>query len=462
MSHPTVDVLYVSYAKDLEWFKWSLKVLQKNLTGYRHIIVVVHKDNMPLFEPIGAERNISVWEAHSSSITNGYYWQQWVKMNAPSYTDAEYILHIDSDTFIGRPTDVMDYFVEGRPAWMWSYYTDFKDPVPWQAPTEFATGMKCDREFMQAQPFVIHRGSYPPVVAGMHDTLERASRSGSRFSEYNVLGRLAWEFEHDKYHWVDRNRDPWPKGYHATRQFWSHAPIGDHMPEIMNMLGDGDEQHIRTTDRGIWVLSNDTHISRWVEQHHRLDFDGHLLPRIVRLIKKGDVVVDVGAFIGDHTHAYAKATAGVDSGRVLAFEPNSTPFDALTRNMAGHGHVECINKALGAWPGRMAISHSPNAGASHLVAGGEVEVATLDSYALTRCDLIKVDAEGFEFYVMQGAWQTISRCKPILALEINRGALARNGVLPEDIYDWLKLRGYRIEGHENSPQYDIFAYPKGK
>lgn len=217
------------------------------------------------------------------------------------------------------------------------------------------------------------------------------------------------------------------------------------------------EQAIRCTKNGHWILVNDTHISEWVEQHGRLDFDGHLLPRVLPYIKPGMTVVDVGAFIGDHTHAYAKAVIGVDSGRVLAFEPNAWPFEALKRNMQGHGHVECINKGLSSFPGTMSIEQSPNAGASHLVAGGDVEVTTLDSYGLHACDLIKIDAEGLEMFILQGAWQTIARHNPVLVLEINLGALAKNGTIPDDIYSWLRLRGYKIHGVEKGPQFDIIC-----
>ncbi|MBK6832046.1 MAG: FkbM family methyltransferase [Flavobacteriales bacterium] len=36
-------------------------------------------------------------------------------------------------------------------------------------------------------------------------------------------------------------------------------------------------------------------------------------------------------------------------------------------------------------------------------------MTTLDSYGLHACDLIKIDAEGLEFSILQGAWQTIAK-----------------------------------------------------
>ncbi len=483
-----IDILIVSYRKDLEWFRWSTLVLKANLTGYRNIIATVPHADVPFFAPICEERGIKL-VGREEWPGKGYHSQQWEKISADSYSDAEYIVHMDSDTFIAKPTDLSEYFVDGKPAWMWSYYSDFQGDVPWKAPTKRATGLDCPMEFMCAFPFILHRSTYQLT----RDHLQRqhnmppmeyislaADRGSTSFSEFNVLGRIAFEFQQDGYFFLDRNRDAsgqpsqahWPKGLYNSRQWWSHAPISDHIDAIKAMLGeDENPSGIRCTRMGHWIPSIDTHIGKWVEEAGRLDCDGYLLPRILKYVKPGDVVVDVGANIGDHTHGYAKAVLGnfkdgtpIETGRVLAFEPNPVAFECLQRNMRGHGHVQCISKGLSNHAGgAMSMVQSPNVGASHMVnsfGGDIVEVTTLDSYGLQKCDLIKVDAEGFEYVILQGAWQTITTCRPIVIMEINRGALARNGVLPEDIYQWFALRGYKVHHAEAGPQFDIFCLPE--
>ena len=419
MGKPVVDVLYVTYAKDAEWFKHSIEVLVTNLSGWRRIIVVCPRQDEDLIReqlpkdyfggPIVVQP-IEDWPG------KGYYWQQWVKMSADTFSDAPYIMHIDSDVFIKESCDVSEFFVNGKPAWMWAYYTDLEG-VPWQKSTEEATQLICDREFMQAFPFCIDRKTYEKVRSAIQErhnlytdgyAKAMATIPGPSMSEFNIMGAISYEFLRNRYFWVDRNRDDWPSGFHKSRQFWSRAPMKDHLGAIQQMLYGGDEPELRTTERGWWVLTNDTHISRWVEQRGKLDFDTPFLNKILAFIKPGDVVVDVGAFIGDHTHAYAKATAGVDAGKVLAFEPNDLPYEALVRNMRAHGHVECIKKAVGASAGKLSIAQDPNVGASHLVHGDDIDVVTIDSYQLYACDLIKVDAEGMEFSVLQGAWWTIA------------------------------------------------------
>jgi hypothetical protein len=51
--------------------------------------------------------------------------------------------------------------------------------------------------------------------------------------------------------------------------------------------------------------------------------------------------------------------------------------------------------------------------------GIPVEVTVIDSLKLDRCDLIKVDAEGMDLQAIQGADHTISRCRPVMAVECN-------------------------------------------
>ena len=51
--------------------------------------------------------------------------------------------------------------------------------------------------------------------------------------------------------------------------------------------------------------------------------------------------------------------------------------------------------------------------------GVEVPLMTVDQLNLARCDLIKVDAEGFEPQTMLGAYKTIEKFKPVIYLEYN-------------------------------------------
>lgn len=473
----TTDAFYVTFSRDARWFEWSTLVLEKNLSGIREIVAVAPEQDRHLFDPIAKQRRSLRMVYIGDWPGMGYYWQQWVKMRADVFTNADRILHIDSDVFIREPISVDDFCIDGLPAWMWAYYSELGPEVPWREPTERAFGIPCEREFMQAQPLLVNRRLYSAARAEIeirHDMGAReyiAEQGGKaketgrpQFSEYNFLGAVAWAIQSGDYRWVDRNREPWPRAYQHCLQFWSHSKFEDNLQAIQQMLtGKNDNSAIRTTNRGIWVLANDTHISRWVEQQNRLDFDVPLLERICRHINPGDTVVDVGAFIGDHTLAYARATHGVDSGRVIAIEPNPTTFECLRRNMAGLSHVECHNIGLGDKPGEMGVAQSENAGASHLKSGKGVKIRTLDSFGLERCDFIKIDAEGMEVKILRGAEKTITSCRPTMFIEVNRGALERAGSSESELLSEIERHGYEISGRQDGPQYDVLcSHPQRK
>jgi FkbM family methyltransferase len=215
--------------------------------------------------------------------------------------------------------------------------------------------------------------------------------------------------------------------------------------------------------KAIAVLANDTHISKWVEQSGRLDHDQNMLPLLAPYIKKGDTVIDCGAFCGDHTQYYIDRVGG--EGSVYAFEPNLAAFNCLEFNMDKYLNVHLFNKGLSDKPHSISISQSDNVGASHAIDGNDVECITLDSLNLESCHFIKMDCEGMELKALLGAKETIKKFKPVMLLEINRGALERQRTSAEEIFLWLTTYGYSYrniykEQGLNDAQLDIICTPQ--
>lgn len=215
---------------------------------------------------------------------------------------------------------------------------------------------------------------------------------------------------------------------------------------------------------GIAVIEGDTHISRWVEQSGRLDHDQNALPAILARIRPGDTVIDVGAFIGDHTVAYAVKT-GL-AGMVHAFEPNPAAYECLLHNTKDRPNVHCHNYALGDMANHAAAMHyDANAGASHLAGAASlddpvIDIVRLDEFLLCHVNFIKIDAEGYEPKVLAGAAQTIARCRPILYVEVNEGALNRQRSSGAALLRQIAGLGYAIEEPPHrGPQYDVFCPP---
>jgi FkbM family methyltransferase len=209
---------------------------------------------------------------------------------------------------------------------------------------------------------------------------------------------------------------------------------------------------------GIAVIEGDTHISKWVEESGRLDHDQYALPIILQHIKKGDAVVDAGAFIGDHTKAYIDKVG--PNGTVYAFEPNRKAFKCLTHNCPTARYV---NAGLGIKKEMLGMVFSENAGASHIIDGGDnAAIIDLDEYKFKRVDFIKLDIEGFETFALIGAAGTIKRCRPIMWIEVNSGALERAGSSVGELYNIITELDYKWTAYpeESGPQYDILCIPQ--
>lgn len=193
---------------------------------------------------------------------------------------------------------------------------------------------------------------------------------------------------------------------------------------------------------GIAILEDDLCISRFVQESGRLDHDQSVLPRVLKHIPVGGTVIDVGAFIGDHTIAYARKTW--IKGRVYAFEPNPRAYECLSYNLAPYSNTVCMNKGAGREPGTISmVDVETNGGMCYAKSGGDIEVIAIDSLNLTRLDYMKIDCEGYELEVLLGAENTIDLLHPAMLIEINEMTLIRAGITRLDIYGWLDTHGYK-------------------
>jgi len=217
------------------------------------------------------------------------------------------------------------------------------------------------------------------------------------------------------------------------------------------------------------VIENDTHISKWVQQAKTIEIAKDWPISLYKhLIPQGGVVVDAGAFIGDHTVTYAKLVGG--SGKVYAFEPNPIAFECLKYNTRNLG-VACYQAGLGDDVLRgLSVVQDANSGASHLALSDtrEVIIKTLDNELKHegRLDFIKMDVEGFEVFALEGARSLIRRFRPVMFIEVNPGALNRAGTSWQALYAIIGELGYsiRIVPHtakDGDAQYDILCQWNG-
>jgi len=152
---------------------------------------------------------------------------------------------------------------------------------------------------------------------------------------------------------------------------------------------------------------------------HRGVYEPNIAALISALMKPGKVFIDIGANIGVHSLVAAGHGATVKS-----FEPVPRIGDALLRSVkASHldQRVELVRSALGAKEGQITIyvarrsddgSHSAVAGIpAESIDSISVPMTTLDTFLQQRSikpDLLKIDVEGFESQVLDGATSLLS------------------------------------------------------
>ena len=148
------------------------------------------------------------------------------------------------------------------------------------------------------------------------------------------------------------------------------------------------------------------------------------LNAIVRERGPDAVVADVGANFGTFSLALAKSAA-----LVLAFEPQRIIFNMLMGSVALNAveNVYGYNLAVGDQNSEIVVPwidyhRSNNFGSLELCNSGNrrdyVKMIRLDSLALPRLDVLKIDVEGMELEVLVGARGTITRCHPAIFVEV--------------------------------------------
>lgn len=177
------------------------------------------------------------------------------------------------------------------------------------------------------------------------------------------------------------------------------------------------------------------------------------------LLRPGDVFLDIGAHHGLMS-VIARRLVG-SSGLVVAFEPNPQARRHLVRHLEinGFGDVRVESLALADAPGiaDFFVQDGDVSWNSSLVRGFvdpeqriepmRIEVDSLDRFCEARAivpSMIKIDVEGGEIAVLQGARRVIEEHRPALVLELNPKSASAAGTTIETIVQWLRRLGYRL------------------
>ena len=157
--------------------------------------------------------------------------------------------------------------------------------------------------------------------------------------------------------------------------------------------------------------------------------------------KKLRRIIDIGAWWGPWSLFWQP-----HSEKIEIFEPNEIILPMLEHNISKFDNCTLHNVALGDKKGTVSMAYESHSGTNHITSlDGNIRLNTLDSYNFTDVDVIKIDVEGYEIAVLEGAKRTILQQKPILQIEANNSG-KKYGKTKTDILNLLTEWGMtRIE-----------------
>jgi len=166
----------------------------------------------------------------------------------------------------------------------------------------------------------------------------------------------------------------------------------------------------------------------------------------IRSLNLRGTYVDVGAYIGTSSLFFSKFCP---STKVYSFEPCRDSYRRLITNLERNGaaNVDTFNVALSSEAGSGHIRQSlTNGGGSQLVAGNDVEVRTLDSFDLNNIQVLKIDVEGMELQVLQGAVKTLTSVEHLFVEMWDENNAKRNGKAWQypPIMEFLESHGFEL------------------
>lgn len=170
---------------------------------------------------------------------------------------------------------------------------------------------------------------------------------------------------------------------------------------------------------------------------------------IQSFLRAGDTYIDIGANIGVTTIPGAIAVG--DNGKVIAFEPHPKTVNYLRENILLNklNNIEVQNCALGDVQGTTYFTNKSSDDMNKVVSADEssiqVPISLLDSFT-EQCDrisLLKVDAEGYEKFVLAGGVQSMKKVECIY-FEVDEHNFSDFGYSSQDLLRQVMASGFSI------------------
>jgi FkbM family methyltransferase len=174
-------------------------------------------------------------------------------------------------------------------------------------------------------------------------------------------------------------------------------------------------------------------------------------------LKRDAIIIDAGANIGYLSLHFARACP---AGMVFSFEPDSDNYSNLETNVRLNDfqNIKTFPLALGAKTEKAILfkMYPKNPGANRILPVNSeklcqrewVDVTTVDeiieNVGISRIDLLKIDVEGYELFVLMGARAAIMKWKPTLFVELIEANFRQQGYTAISLLEYIESLGYEV------------------
>lgn len=246
----THQIFIASHRKDFEWLVPCLASVNKFARGFLPPVVNLPKEDVEYMKAnlLVACPNVVITtrqSRRSPSPRAPFMDAQVAMMSADTYSTADFIWILGSDSFVTAELRPETFFAKEKPVLLYASYADLQKCHPdcfcWRRGTERALASAVSLEFMRRLPLVYHRSTFAGLrqeVVNKHslfvptftEYVYRMDEIYKDTSESNWLGEWAWQKERGKYEWEDvgcssLHGAPLKKFPNPVITFWSHGGL---------------------------------------------------------------------------------------------------------------------------------------------------------------------------------------------------------------------------------------------
>ncbi|QQE89510.1 hypothetical protein [Azotobacter chroococcum] len=220
-----IDIVIRSYYRDLAWLALALRALKQFVSGYRRVVVVVPRSSLDRFDSIIQRNDPQVSFLSCEDFTDDYLGQQITKLHADLYTDANVIVHLDSDQiFVAQCNLYERLLVSGKLRMNVQRSSDRAPSDGWRHCPSIFFGEPIAWDLTAPPPLAVPRQLYGALRAYCKDRHNKSLTdyamgfSADRFCEMALLRGFALLYEASAFIWVDGGQSALIP---ECRSFWS-------------------------------------------------------------------------------------------------------------------------------------------------------------------------------------------------------------------------------------------------